>query len=824
MARETTRHPRLRRGAAAAAIVTVALLAAVWTAPRASGGVAAWLRTPPVQMKSVAPPGGSLDVRAPNEGARSGLVSAASRVAPGGVTVDGGMTFTMVGVVCDAPSDGVPVVLHLRTSADGESWGQWREAPLEVDGGSGDDSGDRARAYIDPVWTGDARFVEVSATADAAGASRQLTGARVVAIDPTGSAGATSAVAGTIRRLVARVAGVSLVPAASAATSAPRIVLRSQWGADESLRKDDPAYATVKMAFIHHTASGNTYSRDDAPALVRGIYAYHTRSLGWDDIGYNFLIDRYGTIYEGRYGGITRGVVGAQVLGFNTGSTGVSVIGTFTAAPPPAEALTALERLLAWKLGVHGLDPAGTARLTCGAAEKYAKGTVVAFPVIAGHRQANSTECPGTAFYALLPDIRSDVARRMRAAAEDLSAGAAAFSPNGDGVLDTLAFTADVSPASGWTLTIRGPAGAAVATWSGTGSSVSVTWNGAGASGDTVPDGAYVAELTASSGLMATTPSTVGFGVDTVPPRLAGATATPASFSPNGDGQSETATVSYRPAEPCAVRVGILDAEGAVRRWLHGWRTRGAEACSATWNGALTRNGKQVAATDGRYRFVVERRDEVGNIARQGCKVTLDRTLGSPTATPVTISPNGDGRRDVTTLGFRLTRRATVTITVRLGADVVRTLQLGALGAGARTATWDGTSASGDALGSGRPVATISATSSLGDTSVTRALVVDRYRPRLSAPASATVRLGAAAATSVTASDPFSAKVDLRYKVVDRQGRAVATAHPGWIDTGLPFTVSWRPKARGTFTIVFSATDLGENHESAPARTTLTVR
>lgn len=824
MARETTRHPRLRRTAAAAAIVAVALLAAVWTAPRASGGVAAWLRTPPVQMRSVAPPGGSLAVRAPHEGARSRPVSAPSVATSAGFTVDAGMTFTMVGVVCDAPSDGVPVVLRLRTGTDGETWGPWREAPLEVGGGPGDDSGGTARAYIDPIWTGEARFVQVSATGDAAGAERRLTGARVVVIDPTGSAGAASAVTGTIRRLVARVAGVSLVPAASAATSAPTIVTRSQWGADESLRKDDPAYATVKMAFVHHTASGNTYSRADAPALVRGIYAYHTRSLGWDDIGYNFLIDRYGTIYEGRYGGMTRGVVGAHVLGFNTGSTGVSVMGTFTAAPPPEEALTALERLLAWKLGVHGLDPAGTAKLTCGAAEKYAKGTVVAFPVIAGHRHANYTECPGTAFHALLPGIRSDVARRMRAAAEDLSADADAFSPNGDGVLDTLAFTADVSPASAWTLTIRDPAGAAVATWSGNGSSVSVTWNGAGASGGTVPDGAYVAELTASSGLMATTPSTFGFSVDTVAPRLASATAAPASFSPDGDGQAETATVSYRPTEPCAVRVGILDVEGAVRRWLHGWRTRDARAYAATWDGALTVGGKEVAAADGRYRFVVERRDAVGNIARQGCKVTVDRTLGHPTATPVTISPNGDGRRDATTLGFKLTRRATVTITLRLGADVVRTLQLGALGAGACTATWDGMAASGVALGSGRPVATISATSSLGDTSVTRALVVDRYRPRLSAPANATVRLGAATATSVTASDPYSAKVDLRYTIVDKQGRTVASAHPGWVATGRPFTVSWRPKARGAFTIVFSAMDLGENRESAPARTALTVR
>ena len=89
------------------------------------------------------------------------------------------------------------------------------------------------------------------------------------------------------------------------------------------------------MAFVHHTASGNDYTPADAPALMRGVYAYHTKSLGWSDIGYNFLVDRFGTIYEGRYGGMDRGVIGAQVFGFNTGSTGISVMGTFTEEAPP---------------------------------------------------------------------------------------------------------------------------------------------------------------------------------------------------------------------------------------------------------------------------------------------------------------------------------------------------------------------------------------------------------------------------------------------------------------------------------------------------------
>ena len=104
---------------------------------------------------------------------------------------------------------------------------------------------------------------------------------------------------------------------------------RAQWGADEAYRSGPPSYGVVRCAFVHHTVNANTYTRAQAPALVRGIYYYHTQVNGWRDIGYNFLIDRFGTIYEGRYGGVAKAVIGAQVLGFNAMSTGVALIGTF---------------------------------------------------------------------------------------------------------------------------------------------------------------------------------------------------------------------------------------------------------------------------------------------------------------------------------------------------------------------------------------------------------------------------------------------------------------------------------------------------------------
>ena len=213
------------------------------------------------------------------------------------------------------------------------------------------------------------------------------------------------------------------------------------------------------MAFVHHTASGNGYSAAEAPAVVRGIYAYHTKSLHWSDVGYNFLIDRYGTIYEGRYGGVARGVIGAQVLGFNTGSTGISVIGTFSDATPPSRAVTSLERLLEWKLDVHHVDPLGTGTLVCGYGQKFATGQRVTFPAIAGHRDANYTDCPGGRLYAQLPNVRKVVARTGQPKIYGFIVGDPSISPNGDGVRDrtTIGFT--VSQTATWTVEIRDDAG-----------------------------------------------------------------------------------------------------------------------------------------------------------------------------------------------------------------------------------------------------------------------------------------------------------------------------------------------------------------------------
>ncbi|MFI5873458.1 peptidoglycan recognition protein [Streptomyces sp. NPDC051445] len=192
----------------------------------------------------------------------------------------------------------------------------------------------------------------------------------------------------------------------------PSIVTRRGWGADENLRERAFAYTTtVKAAFVHHTASGNSYKCSQAPSVIRGIYRYHVKSMGWRDIGYNFLVDKCGKIYEGRAGGVAKPVMGAHTLGFNTNSMGIAVLGTFTSAKPNTATVNAIARLTAWKLGLFGANPKGTTYLKSGGGNLYGKGKNVRLNVISGHRDGFATECPGKQLYGKLGSARSTAAR-----------------------------------------------------------------------------------------------------------------------------------------------------------------------------------------------------------------------------------------------------------------------------------------------------------------------------------------------------------------------------------------------------------------------------
>ncbi len=328
-------HKRAARAATICILTFIATLAVIWLAPRASDAVTAWLRTPDVRTRTIA-----LSADLP--------VAAAARTRRRGRA-------------------------HRRTGRDGRrGCGDHRSGPALQPRGRHlpPARAGRRRAGAGPHQPrrqimgrvvlcrarGGGRGRRLAAAGlhraavdrrrplrpgrGAAGPGQQaappaLRGVKVVALNSSEDADAGATLLGVVRRTAAAVAGLQLAPPVGAMTTKPPIVTRAEWGADESYRAGSPSFGPVKMVFVHHTASGNDYTRAEAPAIVRAVYAYHTRSLHWSDVGYNFLVDRYGTVYEGRYGGVSKGAIGAQTLGFNTGSIGVSVIGDFTKAAPP---------------------------------------------------------------------------------------------------------------------------------------------------------------------------------------------------------------------------------------------------------------------------------------------------------------------------------------------------------------------------------------------------------------------------------------------------------------------------------------------------------
>ena len=193
------------------------------------------------------------------------------------------------------------------------------------------------------------------------------------------------------------------------------------------------------MVFVHHTDTPNGYAPDDVPAIIRSIYTYHVRSNGWNDIGYNFLVDAYGRVFEGRAGGIDRPVIGAHTQGFNTGSVGIAVIGNGSLAPLTAAAREALRNLIAWRLDVAHVDPLGHATMNSGGSDRFAAGKSVSLRVVSGHRDANSTDCPGGLVYPELDGIAATAQATGTPKIVDASATPPGLGTNDTGALVPIA-------------------------------------------------------------------------------------------------------------------------------------------------------------------------------------------------------------------------------------------------------------------------------------------------------------------------------------------------------------------------------------------------
>ena len=311
--------------------------------------------------------------------------------------------FEAIGVTWAADRGVGEVEVLARVRQDGR-WTPWHT--LDADSDHEPDftlpEASRQRAGTAPWYSGRADGYQVRLAVSEGRAPRDV---RVSLVDP-GKSDADASIGRS------PVFGAS----AEAAAARPTIVTRAQWGADESLRDGSPSYSdTIDMGFVHHTDTSNSYSTSQAAAMVRSVYAFHTKSRGWSDIGYNFLVDKYGRVFEGRYGGVERPVIGAHTGGFNTDTFGVSLLGNYTSVVPSAAQLNAVQRTFAWKLSLHYVNPATTTVMTSRGGSKYEAGTQVRFNTISGHRDAGLTACPGSQTYARLPAIRTNVKKAMGA-------------------------------------------------------------------------------------------------------------------------------------------------------------------------------------------------------------------------------------------------------------------------------------------------------------------------------------------------------------------------------------------------------------------------
>jgi hypothetical protein len=281
--------------------------------------------------------------------------------------------------------------LEVRVRPRGGAWSPW--VPLGAGHHHRPDTGTGAHAS-DPVWVGGADELQLRAV------RRPRSALQLHFV----------AVPGAAKRHGARASAA--VAHAAQAGAQPAIITRAAWGGDGVKPRSAPSYGDVQVAFVHHTVSANDYGPQDSAGIVLAMAKYHRDTNGWNDLGYNFVVDKHGQIFEGRAGGIDQAVIGAQAQGYNSHSTGIANIGTFTDAGQSDVALDALARLIAWKLPLHGAPVSGQIVLTSGGGElnRYKSGTPVTLERISGHRDGDATECPGAALYAQLPVLRTRAA------------------------------------------------------------------------------------------------------------------------------------------------------------------------------------------------------------------------------------------------------------------------------------------------------------------------------------------------------------------------------------------------------------------------------
>ncbi|WP_317983907.1 N-acetylmuramoyl-L-alanine amidase [Nocardia colli] len=302
----------------------------------------------------------------------------------------------------------------LRARQSDGSWGPWFNAE-PVDTRRTDRAAAGGKTGTEPLYVGTTNAVQMLVTRKNAAATApdpadrpaprsddpaQMSGVDLTAvlIDP-----GRGAIDGALHKVAAPAPG-----------GGPKVISREGWGADESIRCEEPTYDDgpgkdgLGGITVHHTAGRNDYTEEESAGIVRAIYTYHAKTLGWCDIGYNALVDKYGQIFEGRAGGLDRAVQGAHAGGFNENTAGVALMGNYTQDPPTEESIEAIGNFIGWRAKIAHLNPQGKTTMYSEGTEytSYAMGQAVNLPIVFAHRDVGNTTCPGDAAYEQMDRIR----------------------------------------------------------------------------------------------------------------------------------------------------------------------------------------------------------------------------------------------------------------------------------------------------------------------------------------------------------------------------------------------------------------------------------
>ncbi len=340
-------------------------------------------------------------------------------------------------------------------------------------------------------------------------------------------------------------------------------------------------------------------------------------------------------------------------------------MGDFRTVDPPAAAVDAVVRTLAWRLDLAHVDPLSTFNGISSGNERFGPGIPVFLRAISGHRDTGLTTCPGQRLYDLIPTI----ARRVAALGLPKLYAPAVVSDEAGG----LRFTARLSSSLPWSVVVTDAAGNELGRGEGTGAAVDWAWLPSAP----VPGGTQwrieSPGATPASGTLAATSTAL---------QLTAATAVPSSVSPNGDGQADSATVSFTLSADANVAVTLLDASGTTVGQVEAkrWRRAGPRTVVVSANGLA----------DGAYVVRIAANATGGREATVDVPLTVVRTIGRVMLDPPAMTPNGDGRGDVLSVSIPLAAPAELTVRILREGRWVATPFTGAVEARTQTVTWDG--------------------------------------------------------------------------------------------------------------------------------------